>query len=254
MTYKFLDFDGLKHFYDTYIKKKVDNDGDISNTKSTFTQASSRTNLVSGETLKTSLGKIMKFFADLKTVAFSGSYNDLSNKPTSLPANGGDADTVGGKSAATLQAYANLTGKPTIVNNLTTTTTNTVLDGRQGKALNDKITTLNSTLTKINAVDAKDGSSFNRDFQTIGLTDIDSEYSKTAFFIIYKTDESLWNNIPPGLLTTSVTVGLREVLRYSSTVTMVRVTEIHPKPGTQYFRTYNSGTWNDDGWKVLTPQ
>lgn len=147
MTYKFLDFDGLKHFYDTYIKKKVDNDGDISNTKSTFTQASSRTNLVSGETLKTSLGKIMKFFADLKTVAFSGSYNDLSNKPTSLPANGGDADTVGGKSAATLQAYANLTGKPTIVNNLTTTTTNTVLDGRQGKALNDKITTLNSTLT-----------------------------------------------------------------------------------------------------------
>lgn len=35
----------------------------------------------------------------------------------------------------------------TVVNNLTTTAANTVLDGRQGKALNDKITTLNSALT-----------------------------------------------------------------------------------------------------------
>ena len=34
----------------------------------------------------------------------------------------------------------------TVVNNLTTTTANTVLDGRQGKALNDKITALNSAL------------------------------------------------------------------------------------------------------------
>lgn len=32
----------------------------------------------------------------LATVATSGSYSDLSGKPTSLPANGGDADTVGG--------------------------------------------------------------------------------------------------------------------------------------------------------------
>ena len=34
----------------------------------------------------------------------------------------------------------------TVVNNLTATTANTVLDGRQGKALNDKITALNSAL------------------------------------------------------------------------------------------------------------
>ena len=33
----------------------------------------------------------------LATVATSGNYNDLVNKPTSLPADGGDADTVGGK-------------------------------------------------------------------------------------------------------------------------------------------------------------
>lgn len=47
-----------------------------------FTQASARANIVSGETLSTILGKIMKFFNDLKTVAFSGSFDDLSNKPT----------------------------------------------------------------------------------------------------------------------------------------------------------------------------
>lgn len=50
--------------------------------KPTFTEASSRANIASGEKLSTILGKIKKFFTDLKTVAFSGSYNDLSDKPT----------------------------------------------------------------------------------------------------------------------------------------------------------------------------
>jgi hypothetical protein len=48
----------------------------------TFSQASTRANIASGEKLSAIFGKIMKWFADLKTVAFTGSYNDLSNKPT----------------------------------------------------------------------------------------------------------------------------------------------------------------------------
>lgn len=48
----------------------------------TFTQASARANISSGEKLSVIFGKIMKFFADIKTVAFSGSYADLSNKPS----------------------------------------------------------------------------------------------------------------------------------------------------------------------------
>lgn len=48
----------------------------------TFSQASTRDNLVSGEKLSVLFGKIMKFFADLKTVAFSGAYSDLSGLPT----------------------------------------------------------------------------------------------------------------------------------------------------------------------------
>lgn len=73
---------------------KLGTTGNASNVTNTFTQASTRTNLTSGEKLSVSLGKIMKWFADLKTVAFSGSYNDLTNKPSSLPANGGNSDTV----------------------------------------------------------------------------------------------------------------------------------------------------------------
>lgn len=73
---------------------KLGTTGNASNVTNTFTQASTRTNLTSGEKLSVSLGKIMKWFVDLKTVAFSGSYNDLTNKPSSLPANGGNSDTV----------------------------------------------------------------------------------------------------------------------------------------------------------------
>lgn len=51
----------------------------------TFTQSAARDNITSGESLTTILGKIMKWFTDLKAVAFSGNYNDLSNKP-SIPA------------------------------------------------------------------------------------------------------------------------------------------------------------------------
>lgn len=64
------------------ISGKLDKAGDASNVTATFTQAATRANLTSKEKLSVSLGKIMKYFADLKTVAFSGNYADLTNKPT----------------------------------------------------------------------------------------------------------------------------------------------------------------------------
>ena len=59
--------------------------GDTAENTVKFNTASERKNLASGESHTTLFGKIAKWFADLKTVAFSGSYNDLSNKPT-IPA------------------------------------------------------------------------------------------------------------------------------------------------------------------------
>ena len=64
------------------ISGKQDKTGDASNTTVTFSAASARENVKTGEKLSMIVGKIAKWFADLKVVAFTGSYNDLSNKPT----------------------------------------------------------------------------------------------------------------------------------------------------------------------------
>lgn len=87
---------------------KLDKTGNASNVTNTFTQATARNQLTSGEKLSVSLGKIMKFFADLKSGAYS-----------------------------------------TVVNNLTTTAAGYALDARQGKVLNDKITSANANLTAL---------------------------------------------------------------------------------------------------------
>lgn len=75
---------------DAEVVKKLDKTGDASNVVNKFSQAGTRTNLSSGEKLSLSLGKIVKWFADLKSVAFSGKYSDLTERPT-IPS-GGIAD------------------------------------------------------------------------------------------------------------------------------------------------------------------
>lgn len=76
-----------------------------------FVQAEEKTNLISGDTVSILFGKIMKWFAELKTVAFSGSYEDLNDKLTI----------------------------PTPINNLLATTAGTALDAVQGRVLNERL-------------------------------------------------------------------------------------------------------------------
>lgn len=97
--------------------------GDTAENTVTFNTASARENLESGEKHNILFGKIAKWFADLKTVAFSGNYNDLSNKPAI----------------------------PAVVNNNTTTEAGYALDARQANpnvdgSLAKQISTLNSGL------------------------------------------------------------------------------------------------------------
>ena len=108
----------------------------------TFTQASTRANIASGETLTTIFGKIMKWFADLKTVAFTGSYTDLSNKPTiptvnnatlTIQKNGTNVQTFTANQST--DATANIT-VPTVNNTLTSTSKTQALSANQGRALN----------------------------------------------------------------------------------------------------------------------
>ena len=57
-------------------------EGNAKDATVTFTQAAARANVASGDKMSILFGKIAKWFTDLKTVAFTGSYNDLSNKPS----------------------------------------------------------------------------------------------------------------------------------------------------------------------------
>lgn len=112
----------------------------------TFSVATSRTNIVSGEKLSVILGKIMKFFADLKTVAFSGSYADLSDKPTSLPAS--DVYTWAKASAKPSYTWNEITSKPT---SFTPTShnqgANTVTSGTFAGKVNANATAMATTTT-----------------------------------------------------------------------------------------------------------
>lgn len=122
------DFNDNFDVIDEELGKRLESTGNASDMTAAFTQASTRTNLKTGEKISASFGKIMKWFADLKTVAFSGSYSDLSNKP-SIPSG-----------AAASQAVAN---------NCTTTAAGSVLDARQGKVLMDKANQLSSEIQEM---------------------------------------------------------------------------------------------------------
>lgn len=63
---------------------KLNKTGDAKDNVVTFNEAITRSNISSGEKLSILLGKIKKFFTDLKNVAFTGSYNDLADRPEKL--------------------------------------------------------------------------------------------------------------------------------------------------------------------------
>lgn len=93
-----------------------------------FAEASARENIVPGETHKIIWGKIRKWFSDMKAVCFSGSYTDLSNKPT-IPSG----------------AAANYA----VANNDTTTAAGYVADARIVRAHGMEIDQINSDLASV---------------------------------------------------------------------------------------------------------
>ena len=71
-----------------------------------FTVADKRENIASKEKMPKILGKIAKFFADLKVVAFTGSYKDLTDKPSAA------TQTADGMLSATDKKAIDLLGAP----------------------------------------------------------------------------------------------------------------------------------------------
>lgn len=82
------------------LEKKLDKTGDSSETTVTFSQASKRENISAGEKLSVLFGKISKWLSDLKTVAFTGKYEDLSGTPE-IPTVGNGTITI--KQAGTVK-------------------------------------------------------------------------------------------------------------------------------------------------------
>lgn len=102
------------------ISGKLDKTGDASNTTVAFSAASARESVKTGEKLSVLFGKIAKWFADLKTVAFTGSYNDLANKPT-IPDISGKQDKLTAGANITISGNT-ISAKDTTYSNASTTT------------------------------------------------------------------------------------------------------------------------------------
>ncbi len=84
----------------------------------TFNPAEKRENINSGEKHKTIFGKIAKYFSDLKPVAFTGSYNDLRDKPSNFAPSGHThsraqiTDFPSSMPASDVYAWAKASSKP----------------------------------------------------------------------------------------------------------------------------------------------
>lgn len=98
----------------------------------TFGQASTRQDLVSGDSHGVLFGKIKKFFADLKNVAFSGSYADLTDKPAinngrlTIQKNGTTVNTFTANSGSNITANITVPTKVSDLSNDSNFITSTV--------------------------------------------------------------------------------------------------------------------------------
>lgn len=94
------DYQTLCENIDALFDEKIKVDGDASTLTSAFSIATARANIVTGETLAVLLGKLAKWYSDLKTVAWSGRYSDLTGVPASFPPTAhASAHALGGSDA-----------------------------------------------------------------------------------------------------------------------------------------------------------
>ena len=95
-----------------------------------FEESASRQSLNSGDNVNILFGKIKKVFTDLKTVAFSGSYNDLSDIPIEMTGATSSADGTSGLVPAPASgeqgAYLRGDGTWAVPTNTDTKVTNTL--------------------------------------------------------------------------------------------------------------------------------
>lgn len=201
----------------------------------TVTEASTRANIATGDTLKTIIGKIKKFFTDLKTVAFTGSYNDLTNKPT-IPAAQVNSDwnatsgvaqilnkpTIPTVNNATLTIQKNGTNVQTFTaNQSTNATANITVPTKVSELTNDSGYTTNvGTITGIKMNGSSKGTSGVVDLGTVITShqDISGKVNKSGDTMTGQLKTSFKSAVAMGSYCATATTipNLCEELRYSS--------------------------------------
>lgn len=107
----------------------------------TFSTASTRENIASGEKIGVILGKIRKYFADLKDSAFRSVANNL----TTTSAGASVLDAYQGKVLEDKKL-----NKTDVINNLLATVSGKALDATQGKILGDRLTDAEDDIDELN--------------------------------------------------------------------------------------------------------
>lgn len=83
-AFSLYDYEALRSNVTQLDAGKLELDGDGSQVTASFTPAETREAIATGETAATLWGKVAKWLADLKAVAFSGQYADLTGAPTAM--------------------------------------------------------------------------------------------------------------------------------------------------------------------------
>lgn len=183
------------------------------NTPITFSVATQRANIESGDSLAVAFGKLARYCTDLKTHAFADPVNNLTGTNAALP----------------LAAP----------------------QGKQLKEEIDAVST--EQLYIPYPEDAPAEGNFNKNFLLVNLANAKSELNQSSYFMKNSSNKDGWSNFPTeewSRETTSV-IGYREVLRRGPQHLMIRITEMWPQPGRIWTNFYNSSTWR--GWKSITP-
>lgn len=230
------------------VTNKLDKTGDASNVTNTITAASVRENLKTGEKLSASLGKISKWFSDLKTIAFTGSYNDLTNKPT-IPTVGDGTITINQngttKGTFSMNQSENITIELTDTNTDTDTTYNEVTYSKSGlMSAIDKKRIDSFTGIYIGDMAGKTIVDLQNNFST-WLSSYCGIANASCTFVAHSNWITLWNNknttdaIPAGVLWTVRVIGEYSLSTYVQLEISTYISDA------VYYVVLSNGTWQN---------
>lgn len=201
----------------TYSSEKIETEfikktGDVSLSTVTFNVAIERANIQSGDTLAVAFGKLSKFCADLQPHAFAAPVNNLTGTDASLP-----------------------------------------LAAPQGKVLKAEIDEL-KYFTSIAPTGASNFEA-NKNMLLVDAGNVNGESNKSGYFSINDSNRSEWRGLSSLMPQSGGFIGFREV--YPKQVILdkqhilIKITEMYPVSGRQYFCFYNYGSWGN--WTVISP-